>query len=303
MARFGKKLKNDLIYNSIRIAVRFFNIIPRDFANFIAAGFGGLGYLLYGKDRHKGLRHLRLVYGDELTLPQRKTIVRNLFLNMARNFVDIVRIKKHYRDEIRPRIDVEGLEQMRRAAERGRGVFGVTGHIGNFELLATFLAGEGFKVGAIGRELYDKRLNELVINNRQSTGLVNIDTRESPRRILKLFKAGYIVGVLMDTDSFRVRSRLLPCFGRLSNTPVGQSILGLRAGVAFVPGFCVRNGNRYKVVFRPEITVEPSGDFDQDVYNITRKCTEVLEEVITEYKDQWIWIHNRWHTRPEETPA
>jgi len=35
------------------------------------------------------------------------------------------------------------------------------------------------------------------------------------------------------------------------------------------------------------------------VYNITKKCTEVLEQIVAEYKDQWIWIHDRWRTRPE----
>jgi lauroyl/myristoyl acyltransferase len=36
-------------------------------------------------------------------------------------------------------------------------------------------------------------------------------------------------------------------------------------------------------------------------YEVTLKCNQALEEIITEYKDQWIWLHNRWHTRPEES--
>ena len=108
------------------------------------------------------------------------------------------------------------------------------------------------------------------------------------------------MGVLIDTDSMRVKSAFIPAFGRLSWTPIGQSILGLKTGAAFVPMACVRIGKRYKIIIKPEIVIESTGDFDKDVYNVTKKCTEALEEIINEYKDQWIWIHNRWHTRPED---
>ena len=51
------------------------------------------------------------------------------------------------------------------------------------------------------------------------------DTRQSPREMMRWLKDGGMLGVLMDTDSFRVRSMFIPVFGRLSHTPVGQSIL------------------------------------------------------------------------------
>ena len=223
-----------------------------------------------------------------------------MFFNIVWNFIDVIRIPRQYKSQLRPLIDVEGIEHFDKVYNRGKGVISVTGHIGNFELLAAFSAGEGYKSAAIGRELYDKRLNKLLLANRESIGLINVDTNDSPRKLVKLIKEGYVIGVLIDTDSFRVRSEMIPAFGKLSNTPVGQSIIGLKTGAGFVPTACVRNGKRYKVIIKPEVIINRTNDFDADVYNITKKCTEVLEEIVTEYKDQWIWMHNRWHTKPED---
>jgi KDO2-lipid IV(A) lauroyltransferase len=296
-----KKLKHDCVYWGTASLFRILNLMPRSPAVFTGAVIGYLAYLVIKKDRMKGDRSLRLVYGDELSPGQRRAIIRNLFINFGKNIVDVIRFKRHYRDQIKNLVDCEGLEYFENAYNKGRGVIAVTGHIGNFELLAAHFVELGYAVAVIGREVYDVRLNEMLVANREAMGLVNIDTRDSPRSVLKALKKGYAVGVLIDTDSVRVRGAFMPFLGRLAHTPVGQSILGLRAGAAFVPMACVRNGKRYKIIVRPEIVIRRTDDFESDVYNITRKCNEVLEEIVDQYKDQWIWIHSRWRTEPKET--
>lgn len=104
----------------------------------------------------------------------------------------------------------------------------------------------------------------------------------------------------MDTDSFRVRSMFIPVFGRLSHTPVGQSIIALKTDTPVVPIICLRNGKRYTIKIWPEIKIERTDNFDRDVYNLTEKCTRIWETAVLANKDQWIWVHNRWHNRPEQ---
>jgi KDO2-lipid IV(A) lauroyltransferase len=118
--------------------------------------------------------------------------------------------------------------------------------------------------------------------------------------VLKYIKEGYAIGVLIDMDSSRVRGKFIPAFGRLSNMPIGQSVLGLKTGAGFVPMACLRSSNRYKVIIKPEVTIERTDDFEADLYNITARCAGILEGLINEYKDQWVWMHNRWRTRAEK---
>lgn len=188
------------------------------------------------------------------------------------------------------------------AYKRGKGLIGITGHIGNFELLAVYLANLGYRIAVIGREIYDVRLDNILVGNRESLGITNFATTETPRKVLSWLKAGGVLGVLIDTDSIRVRGEFVPFFGRLANTPIGQSLLGLKAGAAFVPAACLRtDDNRYRVVIKPEVRIQSSGNVEEDAYRMTAECTRALEELIEENKSQWIWLHNRWHTRPENT--
>jgi KDO2-lipid IV(A) lauroyltransferase len=293
-----RNLKNDAVYYCTLLLVGLLNSIPRSLGVFIGSVLGHSAYLILKKDRVKAQRHLHLIYGNELSNAQCQVIARNLFINSGKNIIDIVRLKQHYHSQIKDLIDAEGLEHFDRVYKRGKGVIAVTGHIGNFELLAAYFVNSGYNVAVIGREMYDRRLNRLLVQNREAVGLVNIDTQDSPRRVLKALKEGYALGVLIDTDSMRVRSEFVPAFGRLSYTPVGQSILGLKSGAGFVPMACVRKGSRYRVIVKPEVTIERGDNFEEDVYNITRKCTQALERIIDQYRDQWIWIHNRWLTRP-----
>ncbi|MEW5924431.1 MAG: hypothetical protein AB1746_10620 [Candidatus Zixiibacteriota bacterium] len=293
-----QRIKNNLIYSFTIFLKWLFNVLPRCVAVHEGRMFGYFAYLFSSKERATAHKTLKMVYGESLSEQQRENIIKNLFLNFGKNLVDVFRFLKHYRRQIKGLIDVEGLEYFDAAYNRGKGVVAVTGHIGNFELLAVFFAERGYRVAVIGREMYDRRLDEMLTENRAGMGIVNISTTDSPRRIMKVLRDGYALGVLMDTDSMRVRSEFVPAFGKLSYTPVGQSILGLKAEAGFIPMACVREGRRYKVIIKPEIRIKPSEDFDKDVYNITAECTRALEDIIDKYRDQWIWIHNRWLTRP-----
>ncbi len=296
----AKKIRHELTYRFALLFIRIFNTIPRDLAVFIGASLGLAASMVLRKDMHKARRHLSLAYRNGVRGGWDEAIARGMFINFGKNLTDILRFKRHLERDLMPHIEVEGIEHFEKVYNRGKGMIAVTGHLGNFELLAAWSAASGYKTAAIGRELYEKRLDRLLVENRESTGVVNVATDDSPRKIVKLLRDGYALGVLIDTDSFRVRSKLIPVFGRLSNTPVGQSVLGLKTGAGFVPIACVRNGKKYKIIIKPEQTVKRTDNFEKDLYNITEKCTKALEEIITEYKDQWIWLHNRWHTRPEE---
>ena len=300
--KLSKRIKRGAVVLLVRSLVFFFNHIPRSLASFVGATIGLTVWAVMGKERHKMHRHLSLAYGDDLTVYQKRAIGRDFFINSGKNIADVIRLRKYFHSELKPLVSVEGLEYFDAAHKRGRGVFGVTGHIGNFELLAAYIQSQGYKAAVIGRQVYDERLDEILVGNRQALGLTNISTTDHPRRIIEWLRQGNIIGVLIDTDSIRVRTMFVPAFGRLSNTPIGHSLIALRTKAALVPVACLRTeDNGYKIVFKPEIRVQPTGDEKRDIYEVTLKCNQALEEIITEYKEQWIWLHNRWHTRPEES--
>lgn len=300
--KLRKKIKRDAVYGLTRLMFWLLNIIPRPGALFLGSFFGLAAWQLLTKERHRTFRHLTLVFADRLRFNEKKVIGRTFFVNSGKNLADVIRFKKHFASEIRGLVDIEGLEHFDAAYRRGKGVFGVTGHIGNFELLPVYVAGLGYEIAVIGRRIYDERLDELLVGNRQSFGITNIATTDSPRVMFRWLKQGGAVGVLIDNDSSRVRGMHIPAFGRLSNTPIGQTIIALKTGAALVPMACLRaDEDRYRIIIRPEIKV--SGDLPEEdwVYQATLLCTKELEGIILSCPQQWAWHHNRWRTPVQNT--
>ena len=293
--RWRKKIKRRVTYQLVQTLFFLFNIISRRLAMFIGAWIGLLAYHLAAEVRHKTMRHLQLTFGDQASSDQVRSIARQYFIKSGKNVADVLRFKKHYERQIKALVTVEGWHHFEAAHARGKGIIGITGHLGNFELLAVHFAGSGYPVAVIGRDMYDSRLGELLINNRETMGITNISTKDSPRRILKWLAEGKVLGALIDVDSIRVRSEFVPALGRMALTPIGQSIIGLRTGAAFLPMACLRtDDNRYRIVIKPEIRIEQSDDPDHDVIAMTAACTAALDALILDHPDQWIWLKNRW---------
>jgi KDO2-lipid IV(A) lauroyltransferase len=47
---------------------------------------------------------------------------------------------------------------------------------------------------------------------------------------------------------------------------------------------------------------QPTGDEDADVRHLTATLSQIVEKMIRQYPDQWLWVHKRWKTRPPGEP-
>ncbi len=283
---------------------RLFNLISRKSAIFLGGWIGLAAWKIITKDQRLVFRHLALCYDGTISAQEKVNVGQKFFINSARNIVDMLRFEKHFDSEMPDLIEVEGLENFEQAYKRGKGVFGVTGHLGNFELLAVYLAKRGYKTGVISRPLADNKLNEMLVKNREKLGITNFYASDSPIGVVKWLKTGGAVGVLIDTDSSRVKGEYIPIFDRLAKVPVGQTVIAMELGSALVPMACLRTSkHHYKVIIRPEIPINITSDTKKDIYRITRSSSIELEKLIRQYPDQWIWMHNRWRSSPEVNRA
>jgi len=294
-----KRLKNWLIYRFILVLIGFLNSLPRRLSLFIGGSLGKLAYLILPESRSTTLQNLKIAFPD-LGTGSIKKISLKVFESLGRNAVDAIRLPKMSWEEIQKITKVEGIEHLEKAYSQGRGVMGVTGHIGNFELLAAYVSLRGYKLSAIGRELYDPRLDELLIKNRQKMGVQNIYSTAGVKEVIRVLNSGRMIGVLIDQDTSRVKGIYVDFFGRKARTPVGPVILALKLDVPIVPMAVIqtREGN-YKIFVQEEIKPQAGRTKEENIYHLTQKCTEFLEQVIREYPDQWVWMHKRWLRTPD----
>lgn len=296
--RIKKRIKNWFLYRLITSIISLLNFLPRNFAISVGGTLGKSAFALIRDARRRTVSNLSRAFGDEKNEKELRQLGSKVFENVGMNVADAVRLKKMKWEDIDRIVEIEGLEHFHQAYKLGKGVIALTGHIGNFELLAAWFSLRGYNVSVIGRELYDPRLDRLLVENRESVGLENIPTRAGVKPIIRALKEGRALGVLGDQDSSRVRGVFVNFFGKSARTPVGPILIPYKTGSPIIPMAIVRKGkNRYKIIVKPRVELTLSDDREKDVLDVTQKCTKVLESIIREYPDQWLWMHDRWKSK------
>jgi KDO2-lipid IV(A) lauroyltransferase len=294
-----KRVKNWLLYNLITSIIFVLNSLPRKSSISLGRFLGKLAYFIIADARKRTQNNLKIAFGQEKNPRELRRLALNVFENVGKNVVDAVRLKNMKWNQIEGITKVEGLEYFDNAYNMGKGVIALTGHIGNFELLAAYFALKGYNVSVIGRELYDPRLDILLVKTRENLGVENIPSSASVKQVIRALRSGRALGVLADQDSSRVRGVFVDFFGRPARTPVGPVLLAYKTQSPIVPMAIVRDENdRYKIIVKKPVELVFSGDKEKDLIETTQNYTRVLESIITEYPSQWLWMHDRWKSKP-----
>ncbi len=298
-APLAKRLKRYARYLAVRAALRAVALLPARWAGSLGELFGHLGWHLARSERRKALESLARAFphlsGDELW-----DICLHTFRHLGRCAFELACI-----DQLDAEIDqwVEWPQGDRQLLEavlaRRKGVVFVSGHLGNWELLARRVALAGYPCQTIAKETTDARLTALIERFRASAGLKSI-WRGQPgaaKQMLRALKAGEILGLLIDQDT-RVQSIFVPFFGHLAATPRAAADLALRTGAAVVVGFCRRlSPGRYSLSME-EVALPEGEDRQAAARALTATLTEQIERAIRLAPEQWVWMHRRWKTRP-----
>jgi len=196
------------------------------------------------------------------------------------------------------RIRLDGLEHLRDAmASHGRALV-LTAHVGNWELLAVAHRLTGYPLAVVVRPLDSPWLNALAERLRRKSGVEVIDKRGALKPVLRALAGGRMVGILLDQNAARREAVFVPFFGRAASTSKSLALLALRTGAPVVPIFIRREAaGGHRVTILPGLQAPAPSD-EGALIELTRRCTETIEAAIRAGPEQWLWIHDRWRTRP-----
>ncbi len=299
----AKRLKRFLRYLLIRALLAGVSRLPLSAGRWLGARLGALAFHLVGGERRKALKSLARAF-PEKGEAERARLARACFQHLAAAAFEVGCTASL--DTQLERL-VAWSEADRRVLEtalaRGRGVVFVSGHVGNWELLARRVARAGFPSQSIAKETSDPRLTALVERFRARGGVRSIwrGQEGAARAMLRALKAGEILGLLIDQDT-RVQSVFVPFFGELAATPRAAADLALRTGAAVVVGFCQREGDGYRL-WMEEVPAPPGEDREAAVLALTAALSARIEAAIRRAPEQWVWMHQRWKTRPASEPS
>lgn len=297
--RTWKRAKNWLIYILVKGGLAWIKSVKRLTAIKFLQALGWFGFYLVRSERRITIDHLTMVYGDQKSSKEIYRMARAVFANLGRNMADAFRIPLYNARNIDNFVKSAGLENLNQALQKGKGVLALTGHIGNWELMGSYLALKGYTVNVVGAPIYDPRLDQLVVNNRLQGGLKYIARGSATREIIRALRRNEIVGLLIDQDTKHVDGVFVDFLGKKAYTPVGPVILAMKTGAPIVPmAIHIQKDNRHQIKINPELKLKKSGNQEDSRIHNTQICSDAVEEFIRQTPTQWVWMHKRWKTKP-----
>jgi KDO2-lipid IV(A) lauroyltransferase len=301
----GKRIKYTVLYWLVRSLIFTANAIPRKTWLKFCGFLGRIAYIVVGDARKLTIAHLKIAYGSERSEKEILSMSKKVFRMLGRNAGEIFRaIKVKTLDDLDKILITHGYENFERAREKGKGVMFLTCHIGAFDLQITNMSLRGLKPNIIGTPLKDERLNELLFDYRNAYGAVAVQRGKETLRLIKALKSAGQVAILIDQDT-KVKSRFVDFFGKPAATPVGAAILAIKTGCAVVPTYVYLDETDWKqhMYILPEIPTIVTGDDEHDMVANTKVYNQFIEDTIRKHPTQWVWMHERWKTKPGEEIA
>ena len=288
-----------MLYRTLMLMSRVACHTPRPILLALGWVLGNLYYLIIAKMRRRAVAHMMPALGiDEEAA---KKLVRASFINMARNFLDILAMPMLNERNFRDYIEIDHLERMKAALAEGHGVVVLTGHIGCWEWLSAAFTLNGMPVSAIAKPQPNIQYTR-VLDDLRATIHVEIFSRGTSELITaaRALKRGKLLGFLADQDG-GPGGAFIEFLGRTASTPLGPAVFSRKFRSPVVPAFILRQPNgKHKVIVGEIMRCPNTGDSDRDLHEFTVQMTAIVERIIRENPTQWIWFQKRWNTAPEE---
>lgn len=258
-------------------------MIPPKFINAFGSFTGKLAFILLKSKRKLVYENLKRAFPHWEESKLKRCNLEN-FKHYGITFFELLKIEK-----LTDKVEIEGLENLDK-----RPAILITGHIGNWELMAQVLGRKGVPLFALAKRSYMNVFTDFLKELRKKGNVETILRSEesSPKLFLKAIKENKVLGFLIDQDT-KADSLFIPFFSIPASTPKGPVEIAIKKNLPLVFGYLIRKG-ALKYFLKIE-RVDLAGMGIEEALKILNLK---FEEVIRKHPTQWVWVHRRWKSQP-----
>ncbi len=280
-----------LLFQFLRL---FILALPLKRAQRLGVKLADFAFVVLTKRRGIAIENLQQAFPDK-TQNELKQIARNAFRNLGISICEFLWFPKLTPNILKKIVEHKNIDLMIDKHKSGGGVIMLSGHFGNWELIAlasAYVCKIPFTI--IVKAQKNKLVDKVINRNRTIFGNKVVTMEDSVREILSTLKKGGIVAMVADQSAPK-ESVFVPFFGREVSTFQGPAIFALRSGAPVQMGIIIRKPDfTYDVIIEEINTSDISEYNDANVLELTKRHTAVLEKYIRLYPDHWMWTHRRW---------
>jgi len=271
-----------------------FAILPLKWSKKAGELLGLFVFYLWQSRRRIAIQNLNAVIASgALSFSEPEKIIRDNFKNLGKTFSEVVKLYYNRGRRIIDAVEIEGIEHVRDALMKGKGILIITGHCGNWELMAiTALKLQAISV--VARPVDNPYINSFVERVRKQYGNGVIYKRGALKPILHALKNNEIVGILMDQAVKRDEGFVIDFLGIGAWTMKMPALIARKTGAAVLPAFIHRTERGHKIIINPAVELSTAEDRDAAVVEDTKRFSSYIEEYLRQHPTEWLWIHKRW---------
>jgi len=280
-------------------------VLPHNIALKVGEFLGLLVFYIWGSRRRIAVENIEKAMGNSLqplaisNQPLAVSIARETFKNLGRSFAEIIKIYCGLGKSIIDNVEVRGIENYLKAKSKDKGVIFITGHCGNWELMALAFGIKVDNVSVVARTQNNPYLNKLIENIRAKYGNNVIYKKGALKGMLSELKKNRGIGILMDQAVLKDEGYKIDFLGRPAWTTKMPALMARKTGAAVVPIFINRERDKHVINIYPEVALskaesQSSRAVEQQLIEDTKRFSGFIEDYIKEHPAEWLWIHKRW---------
>ena len=259
-------------------------------------------FYLWGSRRRFAMENVRLAREAGALPPDTPLLetARGSFENIGRNVVEIVKVLFRRDRQLLDDVEIIGDDYLHQALARGKGVIVITGHCGNWELMAIAMAHRfPLHFSVVARAQNNPALDRLVEEFRGRTGNKIIYKAGAVKGILGELNQNHVVGILIDQAVLAKEGCVISFLERPALTTKLPAVLARKKQTPVLPCFIHREPDgRHQIIVHPPVDISGDEHPDNAAVEDTQRMTRCVEEYIRTYPDQWLWGHRRWKRAP-----
>ncbi len=214
-----------------------------------------------------------------------------MWINYGNVFAEFMFLKNFRYGKLSSKVEVEGQNILDEIKKSNKQVIFISGHFCNFELMAMYLEKTGINLATIYRPLNNFFLNgfmerirtKYICKYQIKKGIGGL------KKLINLKKKDFSTALMIDQ---RVSEGILSnFFNQEALTTTIPAQLVKKFNIPVVPVYIERIGDlNFKITINKPINFQK----ETSIKNITDNLNKILEEMILNKPEQWIWSHNRW---------
>ena len=237
----------------------------------------------------------------EVSKEWRLNVMKKSFQNLGIVLAEVAAFKSFKEKDIRKMIRYDRPEFLSELISEGKGLIIMSGHFGNWELLA-YSVGlfTGIPVTIIVKHQKNKFTDKILNSYRTMGNNKVVSMRKSARVVVKTILEKGVVALLADQRATKNKDIYVEFFGRPAATYETPAVLALKFKTPIAIGFPVRDENGVYNVEIQEIKHDDLEYNKESIRVLTERHVKMLEDAIRKNPDHWVWQHHRWKYTQED---